>query len=79
MAEAALDAIILLSPESFRYATGASPGVATMWRNAGAVAALVPADKTLEEAAVLSDLCAPSFYNTSHITDVHQSPYGSKQ
>ena len=74
MAEAALDAIILLSPESFRYATGASPGVATMWRNAGAVAALVPADKTLEEAAVVSDLFAPSFRNTSHITDVRQSP-----
>ena len=74
MAKAALDAIIFLSPESFRYATGASPGVATMWRNAGAVAALVPADETLEEAAVVSDLFAPSFRNTSHITDVRQSP-----
>jgi Xaa-Pro aminopeptidase len=74
MSEAALDALILLSPESFRYATGASPGVATMWRNAGAVAALVPADDTLEEAAIVSDLFAPSFRSTSHITDVRESP-----
>lgn len=74
MAEAGLDAIILLSPESFRYATGALPGVATMWRKAGAVAVLVPADATSEEAAVVSDLFARSFRNTSHITDVRESP-----
>ncbi|SOE18138.1 Xaa-Pro aminopeptidase [Hoeflea halophila] len=74
MAEAGLDAIILLSPESFRYATGALPGVATMWRNAGAVAVLIPADETSEEAAVVSDLFARSFRNTSHITDVRESP-----
>lgn len=74
MAEAAVDAIILLSPESFRYATGAPPGVATMWRRAGAVAVLVPADETLEEAAIVSDLFAPSFRKTSHITDVRESP-----
>lgn len=74
MVEAAVDAVILLSPESFRYATGASPGVATMWRNAGAVAAVVPADEALKEAAVVSDLFSPSFRSTSHITDVRESP-----
>ncbi|NNF23458.1 MAG: aminopeptidase P family protein [Rhodobacteraceae bacterium] len=74
MADAAIDAVIFLSPESFLYATGASPGVATMWRRAGAVAALVPADAGQTEAAVVSDLFAPTFRRTSHLTDVRESP-----
>ena len=74
MAEARLDALILLSPEGFRHATGAAPGVATMWRRAGAVAALVPGDETLPEAAVVSDLFAPAFRRASHITDIRESP-----
>jgi Xaa-Pro aminopeptidase len=74
MAEAGIDAVIFLSPEGFLYATGASPGVATMWRRAGAVAALVPADAGLSEAAVVSDLFAPGFRRASHVTDVRESP-----
>ena len=74
MAEAAIDAVILLSPESFLHATGASPGVATMWRRAGAVAVLVPADANLPETAVVSDLFAPAFRKTSQITDVRETP-----
>ncbi len=74
MQAAGLDALILLSPESFRHATGAAPGVGTMWRRAGAVAVLVPADPGLPEAAVVSDLFAPSFRAASHITDIRQSP-----
>ena len=74
MAEARIDALILLSPESFLYATGAAPGVATMWRKAGAVAALVPADPALPEAAVVSDLFAPAFRRASHVTDLRESP-----
>ncbi|MFP5508380.1 MAG: M24 family metallopeptidase [Alphaproteobacteria bacterium] len=74
MAEAGIDALILLSPEAFRYATGAPAGVATMWRRAGAVAALVPADAGLPEMAVASDLFAPTFRAASHITDLRESP-----
>ena len=74
MADAAIDALILLSPESFRHATGAAPGVATMWRRAGAVAALVPADPGQKQAAVVSDLFAPAFRRVSHVTDVRESP-----
>ncbi len=74
MADAAIDAVIFLSPESFLYATGALPGVATMWRRAGAVAVLVPADAGQKEAAVVSDLFAPAFRRTSHVTDVRESP-----
>lgn len=73
MQAAGLEALILLSPESFRHATGAAPGVGTMWRRAGAVAVLVPADPALPEAAVVSDLFAPSFRAASHITDIRQS------
>jgi Xaa-Pro aminopeptidase len=74
MAEAAIDALILLSPESFRYATGAEPGVATMWRRAGAVAVLVPADAATPEMAVASDLFAAGFRASSHIADLRIAP-----
>jgi Xaa-Pro dipeptidase len=74
MQEVGIDALILLSPEAFRYATGAPPGVATMWRRAGAVAVLVPADAGLPEMAVASDLFAPGFRAVSHITDLRESP-----
>jgi Xaa-Pro aminopeptidase len=74
MAGAGLDALILLGPESFRHATGAAPGVGTMWRRAGAVAVLVPADPALPEAAVVSDLFAPAFRAASVIADIRLSP-----
>ena len=74
MSEAGLDALILLAPESFSYATGAAPGVATMWRRAGAVAVLVPADPAVAEGAVVSDLFVEGFRAASHITDVRESP-----
>ncbi len=74
LSDAGLDALILLAPESFRHATGAEPGVATMWRRAGAVAVLVPTDPAIPEAAIVSDLFADSFRRQSHITDVRESP-----
>ena len=51
-----MDALVLLSAEGFAHATGAAAGVATMWRRAGAVAVLVPADPGVPEVAVVSDL-----------------------
>ena len=74
MEDAGIDALILLSAEGFRYATGAPAGVATMWRRAGAVAVLVPADAGMSEMAVVSDLFAPIFRAASHITDLRESP-----
>ncbi|KPQ05871.1 MAG: Xaa-Pro aminopeptidase [Rhodobacteraceae bacterium HLUCCA12] len=74
MQAAGLDALIVLSPEGFRHATGAAPGVATMWRQAGAVAVLVPADAGKGECAVVSDLFAAGFRRDSHIADLRTSP-----
>jgi len=74
MSDAGLDALILLSPESFYYVTGAPPGVATMWRTAGAVATLIPADASETETAIVSDLFADIFRRSSHITDIRESP-----
>lgn len=74
MGQAGIDALVLFSPEAFRHATGAPAGVATMWRRAGAVAVLVPADPGLPETAVVSDLFAPGFRQASHITDIRESP-----
>ena len=74
MNSAGFDALILLSPESFYYATGAPAGVATMWRTAGAVAVLVPASCNEPETAIVSDLFADIFRRSSHITDIRESP-----
>jgi len=71
---AGLDALLLLSPESFTYATGAPAGVATMWRRAGTVAAIVPADPALDEAAVVTDLFEAAFRAASTITDIRINP-----
>lgn len=69
-----LDALLLLSPESFTYATGAPAGVATMWRRAGAVAAIVPADPALTGTAVVTDLFEVAFRASSAITDIRINP-----
>jgi Xaa-Pro dipeptidase len=74
MERAGMDALVLLSAEGFAHATGAAAGVATMWRRAGAVAVLVPADPGVPEVAVVSDLFAAGFRRASHITDVRESP-----
>jgi Xaa-Pro aminopeptidase len=74
MEAAGMGALILFSPEGFAHATGAAPGVATMWRREGAVAVLIPADPALPEMAVASDLFAPAFRKSSHIGDLRQSP-----
>ena len=74
MSQAGIDALILFSPESFSYATGTAPGVATMWRQAGAVAVMVPLDSNMPETAIVSDLFAKQFLKNSHIKDVRESP-----
>ncbi|MGF9693988.1 Xaa-Pro peptidase family protein [Rhizobium sp. 0TCS1.26] len=53
-----LDALVLFQPEAFRYAIGASAGVATMWGRAGAAIAVVPADSRAKLATVVSDHAA---------------------
>ncbi|EAQ02396.1 hypothetical protein OB2597_19976 [Pseudooceanicola batsensis HTCC2597] len=69
-----LEALILFSAEAFAHATGASPGVATMWRREGAVAVLVPADAAVPETVVVSDLFAAGLRRESHIEDIRESP-----
>lgn len=74
MREAGIEALMLLSPEAFRHATGAPAGVATMWRQAGAVAVLVPAACGAPMMAVASDLFAPAFRQASIVSDLRTSP-----
>lgn len=74
MAAAGLDAILLLSPESFRYATGAAPGVGTMWRRAGAVAVLLPCDARSAAMAVVSDLFAEPVRRAGAVADLRPTP-----
>lgn len=74
MVQAGLDALVLLTPEGFAYATGVPGGPAFMWRRAGAAAALVPADPGLAVGAVVYDLLAPRFRAASDIADVRSHP-----
>lgn len=65
-----LSALVLSQPESFIYATGAFPGVATYWRRAGAAFVIVPADAAKPLTAIVGDLQARSFAEQSGLVDV---------
>ena len=56
MQAARLDALVLFQPEHVAYAVGANPGVAGLFRRAGAASALVPANPHSRLAAVMPDL-----------------------
>ncbi len=74
MEEQRLDALLLIQPETIRYASGADPGVAMLWRRAGAAMVLVPADPRDPLAAVVGDLQAAEFQRSSAIPDVRTHP-----
>ena len=74
MAAEGLDALLLLQPETLRWAAGAEPGVAASWRRAGAAMLLVPADLGEPLAAVVGDLQAANFQAASGIEDVRTHP-----
>lgn len=56
MQQAGLDALVLAKPESYAWATGAPPGVASFFRRAGAALALVPAQSTKPISAISTEL-----------------------
>lgn len=58
MQQAGLDALLIVSPEAFHWATGAPAGVAAGWRRLGAAMAVIPGDPALPVGAVASDLFA---------------------
>ena len=74
MREAQLDALVLMQPETVRWASGADPGVAASWRRAGAAAIIAPADPAAPLAAVVGDLQALDFQARSGIERVRTHP-----
>jgi Xaa-Pro aminopeptidase len=74
MAKAGIDALVVLQPENFQYATGAPPGVAALFRRAGAAIAIIPADRSCAPAAIVTDLFAPAFRSLSDIADIRIHP-----
>jgi Xaa-Pro dipeptidase len=56
MKAAGLDGLVLFQPEHVAYAIGVNPGVAGLFRRAGAASALIPADPESQLAAVMPDL-----------------------
>mgnify|MGYP002382170867 CR=1 FL=1 len=65
-----LSALVFCQPESITYASGAFPGVATFWRRTGAAFLVVPADEHAPLAAIVGDLQAKAFAQSSGIADV---------
>jgi Xaa-Pro dipeptidase len=74
MAAAGLDALVLFQPEHVATATGTNPGVAALFRRAGAASALVPADPAHRIAAVMPDLMAGAVRLTGAPVDVAFHP-----
>lgn len=58
MTEHGLDALVVAKPESYAWATGAAPGVASFFRRAGSALALIPADAGRPVSAVATELFA---------------------
>lgn len=58
MTEHGLDAMVVAKPESYAWATGAAPGVASFFRRAGSALALIPADAGRPVSAVTTELFA---------------------
>lgn len=56
-----IDALVIVQPENFRYATGAHPGFLSSWRRAGTQAALVPGPADRPLAVVVADALGGAF------------------
>jgi Xaa-Pro aminopeptidase len=69
MRAAGIDALVVVQPENFQYATGATPGVAALFRRAGAAVAIIPVAAEAKAAAIVSDLFEPAFRRSSDIED----------
>ncbi|WP_114943179.1 M24 family metallopeptidase [Microvirga calopogonii] len=67
-----IDALVLFQPENFAYATGASGGVATMWRRAGGAIALVPFNSAEHVVAIVSDMAAEGLRQAAPSIDVRE-------
>jgi Xaa-Pro aminopeptidase len=74
MAQRGIDALIVVQPENFRYATGAHPGFPSSWRRAGTQIAVVPASPEMACAVVIPDAMEQGFRATSTIPDVRTHP-----
>lgn len=74
MAGAGLDAMLLMQPESARWASGADPGVAAFWRRAAAAIIVVPADPAAPLSAIVGDLQAKDFQQRSGFANVRAHP-----
>ena len=75
MREAGFDALVVSEPEAFRYVTGASLGVAAMFRRAGAAFGILPADPALPLGAVVGDLTEADIRGTLAADDVEAHPW----
>ncbi len=70
MAEAGIDALLVVQPENFAYATGGPPGIAASWRRVGAAIAILPADAGAEATAIITDFGAGPFRKSATLRDV---------
>ncbi|XJN87532.1 M24 family metallopeptidase [Mesorhizobium terrae] len=74
MTAAGVEALVLFSPENFRYATGTPAGAAAMWRRAGGAIAVVPASADAPIASIISDFQLESSEQSRRLEDVRTFP-----
>ncbi len=70
MAEAGIDALLVVQPENFAYATGGPSGIAASWRRVGAAIAILPADAGAEATAIVTDFGEGPFRKSAALRDV---------
>jgi len=70
MREAGIDALLVVQPENFAYATGGPAGIAASWRRVGAAIAILPASAAAEATAIVTDFGAGAFRRSSALRDL---------
>ncbi|MCB0113321.1 MAG: M24 family metallopeptidase [Caldilineaceae bacterium] len=74
LAAAELDALLILSPRHFYYATGHNSWFMNLYGEAGYGAALIPADEGMMPAGLVSDVEAPALAESAPELEAHGYP-----
>lgn len=74
LADAGVDALLLLTRQTIKYATGADAGPVTLFDKAGSAFVVIPADAGDPPSAIIGDFGATAFAARTGIADVRPFP-----
>ncbi|MEO1224038.1 MAG: Xaa-Pro peptidase family protein [Pseudomonadota bacterium] len=74
LADAGADALLLLTRQSVKYATGGDAGPVTLFERAGSAFVVIPADAGDPPSAIIGDFGATTFASRTGIADVRPFP-----